>query len=80
MTYDGGGNVFFEPIVNILIFYCSSVVGSYVKKSVSLFQISQRSASSSSPPAAIWAGAGTSSSSVKAKPPIPVPGRPVSYV
>ena len=48
------------PTVNILIFYCSSVVP--------LFQISvlsARSASSSSPPAAIWAGAGTSSSSVR---------------
>ena len=37
--YDGGGNVFFEPTVNILIF-CSSVVGSYLKESVPLFQIS----------------------------------------
>ena len=41
--YDGGDNVFFEPTVNILIFfYCSSVVGSYLKKSVPLFQISVR--------------------------------------
>ena len=30
--YDGGGNVFFEPTVNILIFYCSSVVGSICKE------------------------------------------------
>ena len=43
--YDGGDNVFFEPTVNILIFfYCSSVVGSYLKKSVPLFQISVLSA------------------------------------
>ena len=33
MTEAGGrGNVFFEPIVNILIFYCSSVVGSICKE------------------------------------------------
>ena len=43
--YDGGGrNVFFEPTVNILNFYCSSVVGPHLKESVPLFQISVLSA------------------------------------
>ena len=85
--YDGWGNVFFEPTVNILIFfYCSSVVGSYLKKSVPLFKIlflsaqpppvrcQQPSGRGPAPAPAAWGGGW------KTKPPIPVPGRPVSYV
>merc|ERR1711994_1170717 len=78
---EGWGNVFFESTVNILIFYCSSVIGSYLKKSVPLFQISVLSAqpppvrrqqpSGRGPaPAPAARGGGW-----KTKPPIPVPCR-----